>query len=339
MSHDLRPRISVLIAARDAQQTLPATLQSVARQRFSSWECVVVDDGSQDHTAAVVNKFVAQDTRFSLVTTNGLGVIAARNLGLAQCRGKFIALLDADDLMHRDRLTLQVQTLEQHPEWSGVGSWVRYFPRRKVGEGRLDYESWLNQNRSPEQIAHERYLEMPLGHPTLLLRQKVLRRHAWQDVDWPEDWDLLLRLCAEGHTLGVVPKVLHSWRLDAQSLSQQSPAYTQESFMRCRAAFLAAGPLKGHDRYHLLGYGRTGKQLRRALVKHGLRCHTIVEVHPARIGQVMNQAPVISLEELAQLDSHPPLLCSVANAEARVVIRQALRQAGRREGSNAWFVA
>ena len=241
--------------------------------------------------------------------------------------------------MHRDRLALQVQALAQNPSWSGVGSWVRYFPRSKVGEGRLAYESWLNQERSPEQIAHERYLEMPLGHPTLLLRQEVLRQQAWQKVDWPEDWDLLLRMFAAGHTLGVVPKVLHSWRLDAQSLSQQSPAYTQESFTHCRASYLAAGPLRDHEQYHLLGYGRTGKQLRRALEKHQRQCHTIVEVHPARIGQVMDQAPVIALEDLAQLDPQLPLLCSVANAESRKVIRQALLQAGRREGTDAWFVA
>jgi hypothetical protein len=339
MSHDPRPRVSVLIAARDAQQTLPAALRSVARQRFSSWECIIVDDGSKDQTAEVIQDFATQDARFSLVTTDGVGVIAARNLGLAQCRGELIALLDADDLMHRDRLALQEQALEQHPEWSGVGSWVRYFPRRKVRDGRLAYEYWLNQPRSPQQIAQERFLEMPLGHPTLLLRQEVLRQQAWQDVDWPEDWDLLLRLIDDGHVFGVLPKVLHSWRLDAQSLSQQSSAYTQESFTRCRASFLTAGPLHEHERYHLLGYGRTGKQLRRALEKHHKRCHTIVEVHPARIGQVIDHAPVIALEDLGQLDPTLPLLCSVANSEARVVIRQALRQAGRCEGTDAWFVA
>jgi len=339
MFHELRPRISVLIAARDAQATLPAALQSVARQRFSSWECVVVDDGSQDQTAATIDRFAAHDSRFSRVDSRGVGVIQARNLGLESCRGEFIALLDADDLMHRDRLALQAQALEQHPEWSGVGSWVRYFPRRKVGDGRRAYERWLNQPRSPQQIAHERFLEMPLGHPTLLLRQEVLRQGAWQVVDWPEDWDLLLRLIADGHHFGVVPKVLHSWRLDAQSLSQQSPAYSQEAFTRCRAAFLAAGPLQAQEQYHLLGYGRTGKQLRRALEKHHKHCHTIVEVHPARIGQVIDQAPVIALEDLEQLDPTLPLLCSVANAEARTLIRQTLPHAGRQEGSNAWFVA
>ncbi len=339
MSPEQKPRVSVLIAARDAQATLPAALRSVARQRFSSWECVVVDDGSQDQSAEVVRRFAAEDSRFTLLQTGGLGVIGARNLGLERCQGELIALFDADDLMHCDRLALQRQALEQNPSWSGVGSWVRYFPRRKVGDGRLAYERWLNQDRSPEQIAHERYLEMPLGHPTLLLRQEVLREQAWQEVDWPEDWDLLLRMFAAGHTLGVAPKVLHSWRLDAQSLSQQSPAYSQESFTRCRASHLAAGPLRDHEQYHLLGYGRTGKQLRRALEKQQRQCHTIVEVHPARIGQVIGQAPVIALEELGQLNPPLPLLCSVANAESRTMIRQALQQAGRHEGVDAWFVA
>lgn len=339
MSPEQTPRVSILIAARDAQETLPAALKSVARQRFSCWECVVVDDGSQEETAAVVASFAQADPRFHLLQTPAQGVVRARTHGLGHCQGELVALLDADDLMHRDRLSSQIQALEENPTWSGVGSWVRYFPRRKVGAGRLAYEQWLNQARTPAEIAQERFLEMPLGHPTLLLRREALSHFAWRDAGWPEDWDLLLRMFAEGHDLGVVPRVLHAWRLSAQSLSKQSPAFALDAFTRCRAAFLANGPLAQGPNYDLVGYGSTGKALRKALHRQDKTCRHIYDLHPRRLGQIIDGAEVLHRDQIALGPQNPPLLVSVAGRAAREQLRTFLVGRALVEGRDFWLVA
>lgn len=352
------PQVSVLIAARDAAGTLARTLRSVQRQTLRDWECVVVDDGSRDATADVVHAAAssrdataassrspaAGDPRIRLLSTDAQGVVAARNAGLEACRAPLIALLDADDLMHPRRLELQTAALAAQPEWIGVGCRVRYVPRGAAGPGMRAYEAWLNEPRGPEEVARDRYIEMPVGHPALMLRSEALRQvGGWHDRGWPEDWDLLQRLLHAGSGsgaavaelpaagVGVLPQRLLAWRLRADSLSRSSPAYTQEAFTRCRAAFLAEQYLADADSYTLCGYGGTGRALRRALAEHGKRLTLVAEVHPGRIGQRIHGAPVVPLAALA--DERPPkLIASVAGAAPRAKLRAALAELGLLEG-------
>src|SRR5437870_518102 len=84
----------------------------VRRQTEARWECVVVDDGSEDGTPRTAEAAAATDDRFLIVRTPHRGLAAALATGLARCRGRFIARMDADDLMHRERLARQVGALE-----------------------------------------------------------------------------------------------------------------------------------------------------------------------------------------------------------------------------------
>ena len=102
------PRVSVLLPARDAGPTLAASLRSVQRQTEARFECVVVDDGSNDGSADLVRAFAARDARFRLVSRPRAGLVAALEAGLAECRGAVVARMDADDVMARDRLALAV---------------------------------------------------------------------------------------------------------------------------------------------------------------------------------------------------------------------------------------
>jgi len=321
------PAVSVLVAARDAAATLPRMLRSVQRQTLTDWQCVVVDDGSRDASAGIVAETAARDRRVELVAGDGSGVVAARNLGLAACRAPRVALLDADDVAHPRRLEKQAAALDARAEWLAVACHVRYVPRAALGDGMRAYESWLNSMRAPEDLHRERFIEMPAGHPALMLRTDALRAvGGWRERGWPEDWDLLLRLLAGGD-VGVVPERLLAWRVRAESLSRTSPAYTQEAFNRCRAAFLAEQYLAGEESYALWGYGGTGRALRRALAEHGKRLERVVELHPGRLGQRIHGAPVVPPEALA--DTRPRrLVVSVAGAHPRAQVRAALATMG-----------
>lgn len=94
------PEISVIIPAYNAARFIGETLDSVLRQEFASWECIVVDDGSTDDTGAKVEHYVRQDARIRLVTQDNAGVSAARNRGLAESsvESPYVIFLDADDV-------------------------------------------------------------------------------------------------------------------------------------------------------------------------------------------------------------------------------------------------
>lgn len=326
------PRISVLLPVFDGAATLEPALRSVARQREAALECVIVDDGSRDETAAIAARFTAADPRFVLLRRPREGLVAALNAGLDRCRAPIVARMDADDLMHRDRLGAQLAALAADPTLAAVGCHVRLFPRRDLSDGILRYERWLNSLTTPDEVARDAFVECPVAHPTLAIRREILRRlEGYRDPGWPEDFDLVLRLRAAGLRIGVVPRRLLSWRDGPGRLSRSHPSYGLDRFTACRAHFLARGLLAPRRDYVLWGYGGTGRALCRALAVEGCHPRAIIELHPGRLGQRIQGAPVVPPDALPSL-RELPVVVSVAGEEARTLIRGTMATMGFIEG-------
>jgi glycosyltransferase involved in cell wall biosynthesis len=325
-----RPLISILLPARDAAATLPACLASIGRQSESRFECVLVDDGSRDATRAIAESMARRDARFRVIATAPHGLVAALNIGLAACRAPFVARMDADDLMHRERLALQLGVLAAEPQLAGVGCHVWVFPRASLRPGLRDYERWLRSIDTPHRVTCERFVECPLPHPSWMLRREVMLRFGYRECGWPEDYDFLLRLFASGERMGVVPRPLLAWRDRPNRMWRTDPSYAQQRFLACKAHHLAEGPLRHRDEYVLWGFGETGKALRRALAALGKRAAWIVELHPRRLGETIHGAKVVRPESLPSLPKLP-VIASVAGAFARHEIRAQCRRMNLRE--------
>ena len=324
------PLISILLPARDAATTLPACLASIGRQTETRFECVLVDDGSRDATRAIADSVAQRDARFRVIATGRHGLVAALNTGLTVCRAPLVARMDADDLMHRERLALQLAALTAEPRLAGVGCHVRVFPRASMRPGLRDYERWLRSIDTTHRVTCERFVECPLPHPTWMLRREIMLRLGYRDCGWPEDYDFLLRLFASGERMGVVPQRLLAWRDRPDRMWRRDPSYAQPRFLACKAQHLAEGPLRHRDEYVLWGFGETGKALRRALAALGKRAAWIVELHPRRLGETIHGAKVVRPETLPSLPKLP-IVASVASAFARNEIRAQCHRMNLRE--------
>jgi glycosyltransferase involved in cell wall biosynthesis len=320
----------VLLPVWNAAATLPGCLASLRRQTLTNWECVLVDDGSSDASLAVAAAFADRDPRFRVLGRPHRGLIDALNAGLAECRGALIARMDADDLMHPERLAAQARALAASPRLAAVGCHPRLFSRQRIGPGLRAYARWLRSIDSPRRVREEAFVECPVAHPTLMLRSRWLHELGYRERGWPEDYDLVLRLLERGAQIGVVPRCLLSWRNAPGRLSQSHARYAQARFTACKAEFLARGFLAGGEGYGLWGYGGTGRLLARALREHGKRPRLIIELHPRRIGKTIQGAPVIPPSALRR-ELGVPLVVSVAGARARGQIRAALAKLGLRE--------
>lgn len=101
----MTPRVSVILPAYNAARTLPAALDSLLVQSLTDFEVLVIDDASVDETRTVAREYAANDARVRLLRqAPNAGAAAARNLGISEARGKWLALLDADDAFTADRL-------------------------------------------------------------------------------------------------------------------------------------------------------------------------------------------------------------------------------------------
>lgn len=329
---NIHPCVSIVLPAHNAAHTLHSCLTSIVRQTLTAWECIVVDDGSTDATRAIACEAARRDGRFRVASIPHSGLVAALNEGLRHCRAPLIARMDADDVMHRERLAAQAAALEQAPHLSAVGCHVRLFPRRTMPPRLREYEEWLNGLRSTEHIARDAFVECPVAHPTLMMRRD-LAALGYADRGWPEDYDLILRALCAGMRIGVVPRRLLSWRDRPDSVSRTDERYALDQFTACKAYYLAARFLSGSDRYVLWGYGSTGRTLRGALAAQDKHPSFIVEVKRTRIGQRIHGALVIAPEDLPDVDGGP-VVVSVARAGPRTEIRAALSAMGFVEGKD-----
>lgn len=332
------PVVSIVVPARDAAQTLAAALTSVRRQSYPHFECVVIDDGSSDATARLARRFEQADTRFRLIERPASGLVATLNAGVAAARAPWLARMDADDVMVRRRLELQLAELARQPTLAGVGAHVRIFPRAGLSDGRRSYEAWLNSIANASDVWRERFIECPLAHPTWLFRTELMQRFGYRDNGAPEDYDLLLRLLGAGVRLGVVPRRLHCWRDHPERTSRLDARYSQRRFTWLKALHLSSTVLQGQGAYVLWGYGSTGKTLCHELMRLGHRPSHIVELHPGRLGQRIHGALVVEPAALGRLRDHP-LIVSVAGASARSEIRVALEHLDFREADDYVFAA
>ena len=323
------PLVSILLPARNAAATLPAALASIRRQSEARWECVLVDDGSTDGTRAIAMDAAARDARVRVLAGGGDGLIAALNEGLRQCRAPFVARMDADDLMRRDRLQAQLESLRADSSLSGVGSHVRLFPRPLASTRLGEYESWLNSLRTPEDVRRDAFVECPIAHPTLMLRREAVAA-GYADRGWPEDYDLILDLLTSGRRLGIVPERLLAWRDSARRLSRNHSRYAIDRFTACKAHYLARGFLPGPE-YVLWGYGSTGRSLMRALSACGRTASHIVEVKRSRVGERIHGALVVPVSAVQSLRGRR-VVVSVARQGPRTEVRRAMAACGFVEG-------
>ena len=113
---DYPPLFSVIIPVFNGADRIEQAIQSVRAQSLSSWELIIIDDGSTDHTLALVEQAAARDPRIRPLRQANQGPSAARNFGILAARGRYLAFLDADDAWHPERLRAGAGHFAAHPE-------------------------------------------------------------------------------------------------------------------------------------------------------------------------------------------------------------------------------
>ena len=319
--------MSILLPAFNAQATIASSLRSIVKQTFTDWECLVINDGSSDATADIVRKYAQDDPRIRVLDSVHIGLVAALQIGIEHCQGRYIARMDADDLMHSMRLEKQFEAMSKNPALDAVSCHVRLFPRESLGKGLKDYEAWLNSLQNEDMIRRDAFIECPTAHPSLMFRADVLRHFGYREKSWAEDYDLVLRMLMDNRKIGTVPERLLCWRNGANRKSMTDPSCSVEQFTQCKAHFLSEKFLAANKEYILWGYGRTGKALARALLQLGHRPSHIVEIHPGRMGNKIMGALVVPPDALPALPKKP-IVVSVARANPRGQVRQALTLMG-----------
>nr|WP_301288447.1 glycosyltransferase [Natronospira proteinivora] len=210
VSDEDRPRVSVVMTAWNAADSIEAAMRSVLEQSERDLELIVVDDASEDDTAGRVEAMAAEDGRVRLLRCGeNRGTYWAKNLGLMMARGQYIALHDADDTSDPARLAVQIAELEEHPQ-----AWICYVHWQRVDE---HGEVLLNRGRQARP-----------GYPSALFRRELIARVGFFDavrVGADDEFQKRVRAVLGAEATRVVDRVLYWAPIAGDSLTGQNPVH------------------------------------------------------------------------------------------------------------------
>lgn len=220
---DQNPLVSVIMPAYNAEKTIAEAIQSVIDQTYKNWELIVVDDGSLDRTAAVVQSFT--DTRINLIKKENGGQSSARNKGITEANGVLIAFLDADDLWLLDKLSQQIAVFINCITMLGfVHTDYVEFDNRK--ENKPKPQKFVKRHQLKGYVYQDLIIHNFVGVLTVMVPKKVLDQVGLFDETLPNspDWDLWLRI-TQSFPIEFIDSPLARYRLNPTGLSKNYEVY------------------------------------------------------------------------------------------------------------------
>ena len=197
----------------NAEKYVVEAIESVLKQSFRNFEFIIIDDGSHDNTKKIIKSF--KDKRI-LFVENKHDFIGSLNLGIQKSTGKYIVRMDADDIMHIDRLRIQYAIMEEEPNITVCSTWMFY-----IGE--------KTRNGSIAQTLHglveNPLIELLLGnfifHPTTMIRKDFLDKYnlQYQHYDYAEDYKLWFEIVKKGGVLYIESQPLLYYRISENQVT------------------------------------------------------------------------------------------------------------------------
>jgi glycosyltransferase involved in cell wall biosynthesis len=207
------PQVSFLMSAYNGAKHIREAIDSALAQTFQDFELVIVDDGSKDDTAAVVESVRDPRVRYHRRLENK-GITFTRNECLSRAQGEFVAILDQDDVARPDRLEKQVAFLRAHPSVAVAASVVRLIDT----EGRVLAARSGQPIREDEGLARL-YFENFVANPSTLMRRSAVPAGGYDPLLPPsEDYWFWYEIAERGKIV-VMPEALTDYRIHGSSAS------------------------------------------------------------------------------------------------------------------------
>lgn len=216
------PEITILMPVRNGEKYIKESIDSILKQTFTDFELLIMDDGSTDRTVERIERYT--DERIRLIRRKH-NFIRNLNEGLELAFGAYIARMDADDIMHTERLRIQLKRMKKNPNITVCGTWAKIFS---------DKGNERNVFHFGHEIICEPVLELlkynMLLHPSVMVKKEFLFNHhiKYQNYPYVEDYKLWFDIAKAGGILFVEPQELMMLR---RSDTQVTVTKKEEMFL------------------------------------------------------------------------------------------------------------
>jgi glycosyltransferase involved in cell wall biosynthesis len=208
----MKKKVSILMTCFNAEKSIRKSINSSLNQKFKNYELIIVDDGSNDNSKKIINSFKNNKIRKFFLTKH-IGRTKALNFGLNKCRGKYIAILDADDISSRDRISTQYFFLEKNKNIDLVAS---FFKKKTLYKKKIEYMNYRN-------IAYlYKCLNFTnlIAHSTVMYRKKVINEYKIynEKYEYAQDYEMILKILKK-KKIDYIPKYLTTIYIDKNNMS------------------------------------------------------------------------------------------------------------------------
>lgn len=232
-SLQVSPQVSVVIPAYNAAETIEETLSSVVGQTYANLDIIVVDDGSKDDTASIVNERRLKDPRIRLIRKSNGGVSSARNVGIEESTAEFVAFLDADDLWHSTKISKQMAAMARR----GADTALIYSPCRFIDMNSMVLRPLPHFGAEGWVLVRHLHSNIVANGSAILVRKSALHEIGGY-ATWLRDTgaegceDLLAQLqIAARYQFGTVSEYLVGYRQRPGGLSTHAEAMARSGIM------------------------------------------------------------------------------------------------------------
>jgi glycosyltransferase involved in cell wall biosynthesis len=231
------PLVTVLLPVHNGADYILSSVESILQQTFTDFEFLIIDDGSTDSTREIVSAI--KDLRINLIVNEkNLGLIASLNKGISLAKGKYIARMDADDFALPDRLKRQTQIMESDSGMAVLATQIELINEDGDVTGKWSTDSETN---SEAEIRSMMMRTNCIAHPSVMMRTEVAKHYLYKENQkGAEDWDLWMRILADGKRIAKIPDVLLKYRVHPASTMSVSKANEtlEKRLMRVKWKFI-----------------------------------------------------------------------------------------------------
>ncbi len=235
------PAISVLMPNYNYAPYLKEAIESILCQTFSDFELILIDDGSTDESVSIVESYARQDKRIRFYRNEKhIGLTAMLNKGIDLCEGEYLARMDSDDIAVPNRLEKQKDFLKLK-NLDICGGNVVFF------DGTTKYGIFTCPQTNEEIIAHLPF-GCPIIHSTVMGKTSLFKKYYYRDFPRAEDWDLWLRMIADGVKIENISDMILWYRKQRYKTNKHLYSDTAISNLQLRALEIIGIPCTPQER-------------------------------------------------------------------------------------------
>jgi glycosyltransferase involved in cell wall biosynthesis len=254
ISMNSSPLVTVLMSVFNGEKFLRVAIDSILDQVYDNFEFLIIDDASTDGSGALIYSY--RDPRIRCIRNEqNLGLTASLNKGIPLARGEFVARMDADDISSKDRLSQQVSFLDANPTCAAIAGRIIFIDGYGTETG-----SWNDDQAATTSHLIRHYLPKAncLAHPAMMIRKHILEHYRYNEKHLvSQDYELWLRMCADGLVIEKLQDVVLQYRIHAESITEQSKKGISEiKNIRTKSFFLTDRLLSGRiNKFTILVFG------------------------------------------------------------------------------------